>query len=123
MSIAQFSLVKEVPLELTRTISPGRFFEGDWIEGETSTIVIQANVQPFSDYQVYILPEADRTRNWLWVFSASNMFQKKEGAVAREGDKFTWNGELYEVMKTQTYPMGVRDHTEAKCARVEISPN
>lgn len=123
MTVAQFSLVKKVPLQLTRTVSAGHREDGDWVEGETSVVTIQANVQPFSDYQVYILPEADRSKNWLWVFSSSNMFQKKEGAVAREGDRFIWNGEWYEVMKTQTFEMRVRDHTEAKAARIELTPN
>lgn len=123
MSVAEFSLVKKIPLVLTRTVSPGRHQEGEWIPGEVAEVTIQANVQPFSDYQVMILPESDRTKNWVWVFSASNMFQKKEGAVAREGDKFQWNGEWYEVMKTQTFQMTVRDHTEAKCCRIELSPN
>lgn len=123
MSIAEFTLVKKIPLVLTRSSGPGHHEDGEWIPGETSEITIQANVQPFSDYQVMILPESDRTKNWVWVFSASNMFQKKEGSVAREGDKFQWNGEWYEIMKTQTFQMGVRDHTEAKAARIELTPN
>jgi hypothetical protein len=123
MSIAEFTLVKKVPLLLTRSSGPGHHEDGEWIPGETSEITIQANVQPFSDYQVMILPESDRTKNWVWVFSATTMFQKKEGSVAREGDKFRWNGEWYEIMKTQTFQMGVRDHTEAKAARIEISPS
>lgn len=123
MSIAEFSLVKKVPLEITRSSGGGKRINGVWVESPTETLTIQANVQPFSDYQTMLLPEGERTKNWLWVFSATNLFQRKEGSFPKEGDKFQWNGEWYLVMKTQTYQMSVRDHVEAKAARIELTPN
>lgn len=122
MTIAQFSLVKKIPVDITRS-SPGSYVAGEWVPGSTSIITIQANVHPFTDYQVMILPESDRTKSWLWVFSASELRQKKEGSSGYNGDRFTWNGEVYEVMKTQKYEMTVQDHFEAKAVRVELSPN
>lgn len=122
MSIAQFSLVKKVPVTILRH-SEGSYIDGEWVEGVQQRIIIQANIHPFSDYQVSILPESDRTRSWMWLFTADLVRQKKEGTEGYGADRFMWDGDLYEVMKTQNFRMGVRDHFEAKCARVELSPN
>lgn len=122
MTIAQFSLVKKVPVAILRH-SEGEFVDGDWVEGAERQVIIQANIHPFSDYQVSILPESDRTRSWVWLFTSSLIRQKKEGAQGHGADRFEWDGDLYEVMKVQNYRMGVVDHREAKCARVELTPN
>lgn len=122
MSIAQFSLVRKVPVTILRH-SEGSFVDGDWVEGSEVEVIVQANVHPFSDYQVSILPESDRTRSWMWMFTADVVRSKKEGAGGYGADRFEWDGDMYEVMKTQNFKMGVQDHFEAKCARVELTPN
>ena len=122
MSIAQFSLVKKVPVIILRH-SQGSFVDGDWVEGTETQVTIQANVHPFSDYEVYMMPEADRSRSWMWLFTSDLVRQKKEGVGGYGADRVSWNGDLYEVMKTTTWTMGVRDHVEAKLARIELTPN
>ena len=122
MTIAQFSLVKKAPVTILRH-AEGSYVDGEWVEGVETSVVIQANVHPFSDYQVSIMPESDRTKSWLWLFTADLVRQKKEGTDGYGGDRFLWEGDLYEIMKVQTYTMTVRDHRECKCARVELTPN
>lgn len=124
MSIAQFSLVKKTPVDILRH-AEGSFVDGDWVEGAETTVTIQANVHPFSDYQVMMLPESDRTKSWLWLFTSDLVRQKKEGpiGVGYGADRFMWQGDLYEIMKVETYVMSVVDHRECKCSRVELTPN
>jgi hypothetical protein len=124
MSIAQFSLVKKTPITILRH-AEGSYVDGEWVEGSETSVVIQANVHPFSDYQVMMLPETDRTKSWLWLFTADLVRQKKEGpiGVGYGADRFMWQGDLYEIMKVETYVMQVQDHRECKCTRVEITPN
>jgi len=122
MSIAQFSLVKKTPVTILRH-AEGSYVDGEWVEGSETSVPIMANVHPFSDYQVSIMPESDRTKSWLWLFTSDVVRQKKEGVGGYGADRFLWQGDLYEVMKVQTYAMTVQDHHEAKCARVELSPN
>lgn len=122
MSIAQFSLVKKTPVTIIRQ-TQGSFVDGDWVEGTETSVDILANVHPFTDYQVSILPESDRTKSWVWLFTSSLVQQKKEGVGGNGADRFEWLGDTYEVMKTQRYVMTVQDHVEAKCCRVELSPN
>ena len=122
MSIAQFSLVKKVPVTILRH-EPGSYVLGNWVEGVETDVVIQANIHPFSDYEVYIMPEADRTKNWLWCFTSSPIRAKREGSNGWGADRVYWNDELYEVMKVQQYQMSVQDHFEARLARIELTPN
>lgn len=126
MSIAQFSLVRKVPVTILRR-SQDVYDDntGKVVKGIEEQVIIQANVHPFSDYQVSILPESDRTRSWLWVFTSDLIRSKKEGGtgVAHGGDRFYWEGDLYEVMKTQRFSMSISDHYEGKAAKVNSTPN
>ena len=122
MSVAGFLLVKKTPLTLFRS-SQGSYVDGEWVEGSESNVDIEANVQPFSDYQYMILPESDRTKQWVWVFTSSEIRTLKEGSGGWAADEFVWNGERYKVMKTQRFQMTVQDHYEAKCVRIELTPN
>lgn len=122
MTIPTFSLVNKVPIVVTRR-QPSRYVNGRLVPGEETQITVEANVHPFSDYQVFIMPEADRTRDWLWVFSASELRTKKEGANATGADTFEWFGETYEIMKVQRYAMNILDSWQCKAAKVSSTPN
>lgn len=122
MSIAEFSLVRKTPVTVLRHVQ-GHYEEGEWIEGAEQSVTIQANVHPFSDYQVMMLPESDRTKSWVWLFTADTVRQKREGSGGYDADRFVWLGDTYEVRMVQNFVMGVRDHFEAKCVRVELTPN
>lgn len=122
MSVAQFSLVKKTPVTILRE-TQGSFIDGDWVEGTQTSVDILANVHPFTDYQVSLMPESDRSKDWVWLFTSSLVQQKKEGSNGNGADRFMWLGDMYEVMKTQRYVMQVQDHVEAKCVRIEITPN
>jgi len=123
MSIAEFSLVRKVPVTLLRHTA-GSYIDGEWVEGVETTVDIMANVHPFTDYQVSIMPESDRSKSWLWMFTSSEVRVKKEGSADPHGaDRFYWDGDLYEAMKSQKYSMSIRDHWEIKATRVELTPN
>jgi len=122
MSIADFSLVHKVPLTLLRQ-EPGTRVNGNWIEGTEVSLTIKGNYHPFSDYQVMNLPEADRTKSWMWLFTTDLVRSKKEGVDGYGPDRVYLDGELYEVMASQKFSMRVRDHWEIKLVRLELTPN
>lgn len=101
----------------------GSYVNGVWVEGTTSTFNIKAKIQPLSGYQVAIMPESDRTRSWIKVFTPDTIRQKKEGPNGHGADRLYWNGDLYEVMKVFTWSKTVQDHIEAHLVRVELTPN
>lgn len=122
MTVAGFLLVKKLPLNILRSTA-GSYINGEWVEGTETTVPIEANVQPFSDYQYMILPEADRTKQWVWVFSSSEIRTLKEGTGGYAADEFVWNGERYRAMKAQRFQMSIQDHWEIKAARISLTPN
>lgn len=120
MSSAQFSLVKKVPVDILRH-AQDTYVNGRLVVGAVTTVTVQANVHPFSDYQLMLLPDAERSKSWVWMFTSCEVRQKKEGSWG--ADQFYWDGDLYEVMKSQHYVMQTRSHFEAKAVRKELTPN
>lgn len=126
MSKPMFLLTKKVPLTLHRR-TQGSYVDGDWIEGSTVDVVIQANVQPLKDYELLQLPESERSRDWQKVYSAEMMLTQVQGQ--QDADEFEWesmeDGQTYtyKIMKVRRYKMGILDHWRAFAARKEITPN
>ena len=91
--------------------------------GAESTVQVVCNVQPvLKSTDTYLLPEADRTRATLKVYTnGAPLRQRKEGLNGYAADRFYWKGELYEVMKVIDYDMGVLNHYKALCMRVELT--
>lgn len=121
MTVAGFLLVKKTPLTIYRKSGIGSYVNGVWTEAAETTVEIQANVQPYQFNQYQIMPEADRSKKWLRVFSGSELKTLKEGSWA--ADEFIWDGDRYQVMKVDRYMMQTRDHFEILAARIPLTPN
>jgi hypothetical protein len=91
--------------------------------GAESIVPVECNVQPvLKSTDTYLLPEADRSRATLKVYSkGAEIRQLKEGVNGYSADRFYWKGELYEVMKVIEYDMGILNHYKALCTRVELT--
>ena len=116
----KFLLTKTVPLTIYRT-SQGGYVNGDWVDGKTAEVEIQANVQPMRDDELMLMPETERTREWYKVYSASEIRTSKEGTTGWAADEFMWNGDRYKVMKVRRYQMQTLDHWKALAAKVETT--
>lgn len=120
----QFLLTNKIPIEITRK-ERGHFEEGDWIDGTTSTLTIDVNIQPLKPYEIMMMPEAERTRSWWQVFSAEVLRTEKEGESGWDADEFIWKGDLYRIMAVEdwTNGMGILEHVRCKAVRIELTPN
>lgn len=122
-------VVSTPPLLLTGRInltiqrrSKGGYVGGRWVDGATEDVVIVANVQPVEkSTDTRMLPEALRSQATLKVYSKNPIRELKQGDLGWDADRFLWEGEWYEVMKTINYKMGVLDHYKAVCKRVELT--
>lgn len=112
-----FSLTKKVSLVLKRG-AKGSYSDttGKFVKGTSTQVTIQANVQPLKYSEVMMEEGADRTREWVAVFSSSEIRKSKEGANGWDADTFTWNNDTYRVMSVCHYQMGILDHYHAKAA-------
>ena len=96
---------------------------GRWVEGVPDVVEIKANIQPMRDQEIMLLPESDRSREWINIYSPDEIRTEKQGADGWAADEFEWGGDMYKVMRVRHYQMGVLDHYEAKAARQEITPD
>lgn len=126
MSRPLFLLTGKTSLTLFRR-SKGEYVDGEWVEGQDEEVPIIANVQPLKTYELLMYPEAERSRDWQKVYSASEMRTQVEGS--HDADEFYWDsmqeGQMfrYKVMKVRRYKMGVLDHYMAHAVRIELTPN
>lgn len=101
----------------------GSYVDRRWVEGVSEPVTIKnVNIQPMTDAQKLILPEAVRTKEWLKIYSPSEIRQFKEGADGHDSDKFEYEGVMYEVIKARHYGMGVLNHYKALAVSLEKTP-
>ena len=118
----KFRLVGKVPVTIKR-IGEGFWEGGRWKEGAAETIEIEANVQPATMQTLLTLPESERTKQAIRVFSVEEIRTAREGEDGWQADIIEWNNDTYRVMKVENYVMGVLDHFHAVAVREPITPN
>lgn len=117
----KFKLTKSVKIEVLRAL-PGYWSDaGRWVSGDTETLEVEANVQPMRGHELVVLPEADRTKESIKVYSVETL-QTAEEVKAEEADIIIWEGKKYRAIKTMPYKMGVLDHTKTICTRLPETP-
>lgn len=117
-----FLLTHKIPLTIYRRTS-GTYVDGDWVEGSTTEVSVQVNIQPLKPYEILQLPESERTRVWWKVYSADLLRTEKEGS--HDADEFVWKNDRYKVMKVDdwTSGMSILEHCRAQAVRIELTPN
>lgn len=100
-----------------------QYVDGRYVPSEsTERLCIEANVQPrLTTRELYLLPEGDRTKDSIKVYTAFTLRGRREGDSPIDADTFTWDGATYEVVVAHTYQMGVLNHTKALAIRRELT--
>lgn len=124
MSIPSFTLTKKLPITVYRK-GKDTVVKGRPVPAVEKSFVVEANVQPFNYRDLMVLPESDRTKEWIKVYVATSEILRtaRQGSDGYDADEVEWNGDRFKVMRLQSYKMGVLDHVKAICARIEISAN
>lgn len=118
-----FSLTGHINLEVRRSLGGGDYNDdGIWVPSQKKIVTIRANVQPFNTSQTLLLPEADRTKEWIHVRSPDQIIKMEEGENGTEADVFIYFGKVYKVMALRVYRMGVLDHYHAHAALDSPTP-
>lgn len=120
MLTPRFLLTRSVDVVLSRHATGTYDASGDYIAAVPTTVTIKANVQPvLKGTDILLLPEAFRTKKVLKLYSSSEIRQRSEHGNDWEADRFTWEGETYEVMRVIRYNMGVLNHFKALAVIVD----
>lgn len=102
---------------------PDTYSYGELVKGDELVIPIRCNIQQSTYSQTMFLPESERSKEYVTVYSGETLRPLKEGVGGWAADEFVWNGERYRVIKQVRYDMGVLDHTQTLAVRIERTPN
>lgn len=117
MTIFNPTVVGFVNVMVKRPSISGTYVSGIYQDSVPTSFMIKANIQPAASEDLMRLPELERTKDPIMVYTATQL-NAGSHVLKQSPDVITWNGNDYEVYSLATYSMGVLDHTEALCLRV-----
>lgn len=122
MSLPSFTLTKTISVTVFREGKPA-VVKGRPVPGPETEFTIQANVQPFNFKDLQLLPESDRTKEWIKLYMATPDLIRtaREGSDGYSADEVVYAGQRYKVMRVRSYRMGILDQTHAIASREIIS--
>ena len=120
-SVPGFVLTHKTPITIIRA-SAGDWVDGYRVKGSTTEITLEANVQPLKGSELLALPESDRTKESIKIYSVETLKTVDEYSQ-EEADIVVWNGKKFKAAMTMTYQMGILDHTKTICFRMPLTPD
>lgn len=116
-----------LPLNGQVEITVNRSSGGTWVKGvyrpnASTPVVMKANIQPvLKSTDTMLLPEGDRSKEMIKVYTVAPLIQRIEGVSPKQGDTFVFDGKTWEVIRVISYKMGILDHHKSICVRRELT--
>ena len=111
--------------QVTRQIDDsGKWVDGEWVQADRAIINIYANIQPsLLSYQSKMLPESEREKEAIAIFSNHHLYTARTGNVPLEADLVFYRGAYWKVVVSKPYN-NFGEHCEAIAVRLDdsISP-
>lgn len=116
-----FQLTNVIDIKVIRKV--GEWIMGKWVETVIPVeIIIEGNAQPLKFQEILQLPESDRTKEWIKIYTTDHLITAEESAeTGNTADVVLFEGNTYKVMKQRHYRMGILDHSHALAAREPLS--
>jgi len=103
-----------------KRFAPGEYIDGHYIAGAESTFEIVASIQPLGAYEMLQLPEGQRTKEAVKIYTTSPLRQTIESQQVK-GDRVAYKSRLYEVQKVSTWETFTDiPHFKAVAVMVEV---
>lgn len=97
----------------------GSRVSGRYVAGASTSTTIRGSVQPLSGKETQTLPEGERRRDWLKVYTHTELVPvDQHGGAATSGDRLVIDGITYEV-RTTARQRSVIPHYRAFVVRVQ----
>lgn len=80
--------------------APGSYVNRVYVPGATTTFSVLMSVQPLNGRELLNLPEAQRTRQWIKAYCATEL-RTAEQSTGIKADRVTANGRVYEVQMVE----------------------
>ena len=112
------------PHKLLRDIDnpeSGEWVDGEFIPSNKTEVTIYANIQPsFGSYLTRLLPEGDREKEGIIIFSNDWVYTARSGTNQLEADLILYRGAQWKVLASR--PFGnFGEHCEAVAVKLEDS--
>lgn len=93
--------------------------DGEWIASTSRTVTIFANIQPaMASYQSKMLPESEREKEAINIFSNDWLYTARTGRNALEADVILYRGAKWRVVVTKPYG-NFGQHCEAFAIKID----
>ena len=108
--------------QVTRQVDDsGKWVDGEWVIADREIINIYANIQPsLLSYQSKMLPESEREKEAIAIFSNHHLYTARTGEVPLEADLVFYRGAYWKVVVLKPY-MNFGEHCEAIAVRLNDS--
>ena len=105
---------------LERFESAGTYAKGVFTKGQSITCDILANVQPVKPSEMLLLPEAQRTKETIKIFS-SEALRPVAQTDSKSADRVTYDSDVYEVISTKDWNASAIPHYRSLAQRVNTN--
>lgn len=120
-SITNLGKRNHLILRQVETPLAGTYVDGEWIDAITEQVVIRANIQPaVASYQTKLLPEGDREKEAIAIYSNDWLHVSRSGAVPLSCDVILYRGAKWEVVVSRPYGNSGQ-HCEAFAVKLDDS--
>jgi hypothetical protein len=92
----------------------GSYVAGRWVEGAGSAFEIVASIQPATPKELQRLPEGDRVRDVIAIWTTTEL--QVAASPAAQADRVTYAGASYEVQAVERWDLG--EYFKALASRV-----
>ena len=108
--------------QVTRQVDDsGKWVDGEWVQADRVVINIYANIQPsLLSYQSKMLPESEREKEAIAVFSNHHLYTARTGEIPLEADLIFYRGAYWKVVVSKPYN-NFGEHCEAIAVRLNDS--
>ena len=105
--------------QVTRQVDDsGKWVDGEWVKADREIINIYANI--LLSYQSKMLPEGEREKEAIAIFSNHHLYTARTGEVPLEADLVFYRGAYWKVVVSKPYS-NFGEHCEAIAVRLNDS--
>ena len=86
--------------------------DGLYVMPSSTTVPMRGNIQPMGDSEILLMPEGDRLKECIVVYSDQKLYAEME-TNQRPADVVQYNGNRYKVVKVKDYsqvPIGLKHY-------------
>ncbi len=103
INVSKVTKSRKLSQEFTVVRTTGNFAAGGWVDGVPQNITMRGIVIPSTPAELWELPEADRIKEAIMVYTTDPLLLSRTGQNPGNADKVVWQGKTYNVILSKNY--------------------